>query len=257
MVTKMKCDYCGGLLSLEDEKCPHCGRPNEHARKHIEDMRRYEGEFEKTKKYVYEKTGIYTQIAVRTVILAILVILSVGLFVLNDNAYSITRDLARSSAEKKYGEYSQIMDGYLAEENFVAFSSFCEAHSLSSYEGAYAPKYWQVIPTATFYVQVMDELYQYAFPGSYTLDQLPEWTADTMKYFYKNLEDAYVAYSAETVDDPAIAEALDAMEETVKRFLVTYCGFTEEEAEAMHNMSDARRQLLLEEKWEDMQSNEQ
>ena len=37
----MKCEYCLGPLSLEDEVCPHCGRPNKHAKQHIRDMKRY------------------------------------------------------------------------------------------------------------------------------------------------------------------------------------------------------------------------
>lgn len=45
----MKCEFCGGTLSLENEYCPHCGRPNEHARKHIEDMRHYDSVYEETK----------------------------------------------------------------------------------------------------------------------------------------------------------------------------------------------------------------
>lgn len=45
----MKCKYCGGEISLEDVKCPYCGRENEEAVQHIKDMQYYQGEFEKAK----------------------------------------------------------------------------------------------------------------------------------------------------------------------------------------------------------------
>lgn len=246
----MKCDYCGGTLSLENENCPHCGRPNPHARQHIEDMRRYEGEFERTKKYVYDKTKTYTQIVVRMIILAALVILSVGLFVLADNAYSLLRDWERNKSEKKYNEYSKILDEYLEEENFRAFVSFCEAHNLESFQGAYTSKYQRVIWVSRYYVYLMDYLSDYAFPKSYTTQKQAKWVADEMEYFYQYLDQDPADYYMEVEDDPMVAQALDTMGKNVEQFLTVYCGFTEEEAQSMREMSSARRQLLLEEKLE-------
>lgn len=253
----MKCDFCGASLSLEDENCPHCGQPNAHAKQHIEDMRRYQGEFEKTKQYVYDKTKVYTQVTVRMIILAVLVILSVALYILGDNAYSLRRDWTRSRADKKYDEYSHIMDDYLSEEDFRAFSSFCEAHELDSYDGAYAAKYGQIIPVSRYYVQLMDYLSQYAFPKSYTSNQQAEWTADAMMYFYKYMNQAPVSYAVQVVDDPLVDQAMDTMEENIKQFLIVYCGFTKEETESIHEMSDAKRRVLFEEKLEERLQNEQ
>ena len=44
----MKCQYCGGDISLEDRICPHCGRLQENAVRHDEEMKRYEAAFEDT-----------------------------------------------------------------------------------------------------------------------------------------------------------------------------------------------------------------
>ena len=253
----MKCDYCGGTLSLENENCPHCGRPNPHARQHIEDMRRYEDEFERTKKYVYDKTKTYTQIVVRMIILAALVILSVGLFVLADNAYSLTRDWARSQSAKKYNEYSKILDGYLEEGNFRAFVSFCEAHNLEAYQSVYEAKYEKVIWVSRYYVYLMNYLSDYAFPKSYTAQQQAKWVADEMEYFYQYLDQDPIFYYEEVEEEPVAAHALDRMEKNVEQFLIVYCGFTGEEAQSMREMSSARRQLLLEEKLEGRLANEE
>ena len=102
----MKCEYCNGNLSLEDEYCPHCGKPNKHARKHIDDMRRFQGEFEDTRKYVRDKTIGYTEITVRVVILSILIVLILVFFAVGANAWEINREIKKKSAEKKFEEYS-------------------------------------------------------------------------------------------------------------------------------------------------------
>ena len=245
----MKCGYCGGALSLEDERCPHCGQLNQHAQKHIADMRKYKGEFEHTKNYVYEKTRLYTQITVRMIILAVLAILTVGLYVLRDNAYSISRDWVRSDAAKRYEQYSKELDGYLAEENFRAFSSFCEAHRLDSYEGKYAPKYGRVIRVVNSYIYLYDSLIKYAFPESDITIEQAKLTADDMSYFYRNL-DYTPGYGVEDENDPAVTKAIETMVDNVERFLMTYCGFTQEEAESMRELSEARRIVMLEEKLE-------
>ena len=46
----MKCPHCGAQIGLEEKYCPFCGLPNEFARKHQEDMDRYEQEFQQTQR---------------------------------------------------------------------------------------------------------------------------------------------------------------------------------------------------------------
>lgn len=246
----MKCEYCGGTLYLEDENCPYCGRPNPHARQHIEDMRRYEGEFESTKKYVYDRTRTYTQVVVRVVVLALLVIMSVGLYILEDNTYTLIRRWERNRSDKRYDEYCKILDEYLEEENYRAFAGFCQVHMLDNYYGEYAEKYGKLIWANRYYVYLMDYLSAYAFSNDYITDLQPKWVAEEMEYFYRNLEEAPVAYIAEVTDDPLITEALDKMEKNVQDFLIVYCGFTREEAQSMRDLNNAKRQILLEEKLE-------
>ena len=253
----MKCEYCGGTLYLEDENCPYCGRPNPHAKKHIEDMRRYQGEFENTKKYVYDKTRTYTQVVVRMVILAVLVILSVGLYVLDDNMHTLIRRWEQNRSVKKYDEYCKILDGYLEEEDYRAFSVFCQAHMLDNYYGEYAEKYGKLIWANRYYVYLMDYLSDYAFPKRYTTNLQAKWVAEEMEYFYKYLENPPVAYMTDVTDDPMVTQALEKMEKNVQDFLIVFCGFTREEAQSMRDMNNAKRQILLEEKLEGRLINEE
>ena len=59
----MKCPHCGSPMGLEDEFCSFCGKPNEFAKKHQEDMKHYHKEFKETQEKVYKKTvGIFSYV---------------------------------------------------------------------------------------------------------------------------------------------------------------------------------------------------
>lgn len=254
----MKCEHCGANLTLEEENCPFCGQPNPHARQHIRDMRRYQNEFEDAKEHVYKSTKLYTQIVVRVGILAVLAILSVVLFVLADNAYSFMRDREEKRSAKNYEEYSRILDGYLEEENFRAFEIFCEEHVLRSYDDPYAPKYGKIISVSRSYVYLMDYLWRYAYPLSYTTIQQAELVSDGLENFYRELNEEWAAlYGVATVQDEKVTAAMEKMEENVRDFLYIYCGFTREEADSIPELSKAKRMLLLEEKLEGRLSDEE
>lgn len=247
----MKCEYCGGTLYLEDENCPYCGRPNPHAQKHIEDMRRYKGEFESTKKYVYDRTKIYTQVVVRVVVLALLIILSVGLYTIENNARLYAWRWEQNRSIKRYDEYCKILDEYLEGENYRDFAEFCRVHQMDSPYGVYGQKYGKLIWADKSYVSLMNYLSEYAFSNNYTTHLQPKWVAGEMESFYMYLDHAPVSYVPEVTDNPLITEALDKLEKNVQDFLIVYCGFTKEEAQSMKDMNNAERQILLEEKLEE------
>ncbi|MBO5143084.1 MAG: hypothetical protein J6C46_08910 [Clostridia bacterium] len=71
----MKCSYCGGPLNLEEEVCAYCGAKNEQAVKHIENMKKYSRDYEKTKKDVYTTAKKNTSLTVKSLIIAVLLIL--------------------------------------------------------------------------------------------------------------------------------------------------------------------------------------
>lgn len=243
----MQCEYCGSPLSLEDEVCPHCGQPNKHAQKHLADMRRYQGEFESTKRRVYEKTDLHNQVLVRLIFLAVLVLLSTGLFWLADNVFSIQRSLSQRKADRAYEANAQLLDGYLEEGNFQAFDAFCQANYITSYEGAYAAKYGRAIRASSAYVQLMNQLEEDVFLWDASEAVRQKWLGDAFDYFYQSLAYEPYAFTQET-EDPLVAQALGQMEVNVEQFLVSYCAFTPEEAAGMKDLSLAGRAVLLEQR---------
>ena len=52
----MKCKFCGSNLGIEDEFCPHCGKPNDQFEGNRAEMKEYKEEFEKTKEEVKESS---------------------------------------------------------------------------------------------------------------------------------------------------------------------------------------------------------
>ncbi len=46
----MKCKFCGSNLGIEDEFCPHCGKPNDQFEGNRREMKEYKKELEDTKK---------------------------------------------------------------------------------------------------------------------------------------------------------------------------------------------------------------
>ena len=89
----MNCKYCGGTLSLEDHFCPHCGKPNEHAKQHAKDMEAYKSRFDTTQGEVYKVTRNYSEITAHAVIITVLVVLILVVLFVTRSAYAIKRNI--------------------------------------------------------------------------------------------------------------------------------------------------------------------
>lgn len=248
----MKCENCGGNLSLEDLTCPHCGTVNKHAQQHVRDMERYHGAFQDTREKVYSVTRKYAGIAVRAGVIAGLLILTVVFAVVGARSYEIKSSLAKSRAERKFAEYSAILDGYLEEEDYLAFHAFAEANDIWGYDSPYE-KYMPVLRASSQYAYLYEAILraytvrqQEESEEGYAADQI-KWTAEQLNYFYDSLDMEQYSYY-EDANSQENREALERMEDHVKVLLRTYCGLTPEDAEGLRELSEARRAVLLEER---------
>jgi len=248
----MKCENCGGNLSLEDVACPYCGTVNKHAQQHVRDMKRYHGEFQSTRKNVYAVTRKYAGITVRAVVITILVILTVILGVVASESYSIKRNIRQKQAQRHFNEYTNQMEQYLAEEDYLAFHAFVEAHYIDGYDTSYE-KYIPSIRAASQYFNLYETIMgaytqlQWDYADQETFERQTAYVAEQLDYFYETLDmESYSYY--EGVDSRLNRKALAGMEYNVKALLQTYCGLSPEEAEGLSELSDAKRMLLLEER---------
>ena len=72
----MKCNFCGSNLGIEDEFCPHCGKPNDQFEGNRAEMKEYKEEFEKTKEEVKESSKTNSRIG-RLIVIGVLSLISI------------------------------------------------------------------------------------------------------------------------------------------------------------------------------------
>lgn len=248
----MKCENCGGNLSLEDVACPYCGTVNKHAQQHIRDMKRYQGEFQSTRKNVYAVTRKYAGITVRAVVITALVILTVIMGVIASESYSIKRNIRQKQAERHFDKYAAQMETYLADEDYLAFHAFAEAHYIDGDDTSYE-KYIPAIRVSSQYFYLYETIMgaytrlHRDYADQETLERQTEYVAEQLNYFYEALDMENYSYY-EGADSQLNRDALAGMERNAKALLQTYCGISPEEAENLAELSGAKRMVLLEER---------
>ncbi|MGN0420773.1 MAG: hypothetical protein ACI4E4_10070 [Acetatifactor sp.] len=248
----MKCEFCYGTLTLEDEYCPCCGKPNAAAKQHIEDMKHYKGEFESTQKYVKEKTGIFSQITVRVVIIAVLIVLIIGALILMNSAWNIVMGMKRSYAEEHHQEFTAIMDRYLEERDYSAYDQFCSANHLRFYDSEHFAKYDKLQLPISYYTAAIDSLQKYReFDPNTFQDYTMRSLMDSLNGFYTRFNKRNDRETWEKDDRTLFLQVIETMEQELRSYLVVYCGFTKEEADSLSELTDARRAVLFEDKWEE------
>ena len=179
----------------------------------------------------------------RVIICALLVIFSILLLVLGGNAYSFIYSVQSKNADAHAAEYSKILDQYLEEENFQAFSRFIQEKGIRTYGDVYG-KYSKVRSLADTYNSVWNDILDLYNPPAYSeFDRRLDMFSDDLDYFYNALE-------RETWNEGEDAEiyltAADRMEENVQLLIRTYLGLTDEQAQSLKSLSKGRRAVLIE-----------
>ncbi len=239
----MKCEFCGGDLSLEAANCPYCGQVNKHARQHIKDMKRYRREFEKTKKGVYSATQKYSQFTAKIVIAAVMVVVIGILWYLYEQAYSIHWDWKQANAKRNEKEYSELLDQYLEEERFWEFYNFYDEERITyEYSSDSYGDYRYLCTVVDYYNHFTEEMMVYASGAEDSVEYLCSY----LNHFYE-----YSVYEEEKEDNrQENLDALATMHKDVVQMLCTYCNLTPEEAASLKSMSEAKRTVMIEERME-------
>lgn len=253
----MKCENCGGNLTLEEAFCPHCGSVNQLAQKHAQDMKRYQGEFQNAQSRVNRMTGNYAGITVRAAVIALLLIIIVVFMVLGAKGYEIQAAIYQNKANRNFDRYSGIMDEYIAEEKYLEFTAFWEALRARDYDSPYE-KYAPVIGAGRQYAYLYEGImsaYLDAWDSYGNNDFYIENIAGQLEYFYDTLDFERYSYY-EGTDTAENRAALAQMEANVRAWLQAYCGLTEEDMKSWDTLSKAKRIVLLEERMQDGEGSE-
>lgn len=242
----MKCKYCGGPLSLEDEYCPHCGALNQEARQHIEDMKRYNRAFHRTRSQVLDETGRQSRRHGQALVLVLLIVFNVLLLAGHGAMYDLeywwssvraglhAREYAGKLSELEAdGNYRELKD-YYSENNLYMADELREFNAVDNCARNYAAIYecimWLSDPE-------VEELY-------YTEGELVERLAENIVWFYEELDREEDGYNPEQFT-AAHKEALTDMEARIRAMLEAYCNMTKQDLDQLSQASSQELMLLI------------
>lgn len=242
----MKCEICSAPVTLEDEFCPYCGALNKPARQHIEDMQRYNRDYQKTRAEVLRNVDRSSRRHGYILAILALVVLNVVVFTAQFFDYEI-EDLRRTlqvrrnatayeremAAMEAAGDYSLMQRVYNREwlydgsENLRSYNYVCDmAGDLERIEDNL---FYLCHPEVPNYMEPDEEL-----------DRL----ANYIVYFYENWKWQDESYSQQYFAEPHLA-AMKDMKRCVETELQRYAGLTDEEIEKLPDMKKTELLLLL------------
>ena len=242
----MKCKYCGGDVSLDDHFCPHCGRPVEQSQRHQLEMEQYETEFEETKQEALEKvsgsSGGGTAVGIRLAAIAVLIIATFAAAILLD-PYNAAQRRAARDVRKHLSEYTQQVETYLENRDYMALNTFVNVHDL--YDADQFREYSEIFQTVSNYTRIYQGLQELAFENEDT-SSLYNVKSLSRNYnsFYEVLNGKHYSW---TEDIEKTETVCAQMEEDLAVLVQRYLGLTKEEADSLRELSDSRRTVMLEE----------
>ena len=241
----MKCTYCGGEVGLEESVCPYCGRPNEQAVKHVQDMHRFSRRFEDTKTQVLGKARSYSQIVPRILILLFLVIACVVMVIIKESAYGMPEKSRRRAAERNVSTVSAALDACLEQSDYIAFASTFEYNGIRTYGGSFED-YREVFWCADYYKDIVVRLEKILLnadretwiknSASYDIRSF----CQTIGYFQDSLKTA-----ERNLSEGPMLDHVHAMRDNLEQMLSLYFGI--EEPEGFLSLSENRMSAMLEE----------
>ena len=158
----MKCNFCGSNLGIEDEFCPHCGKPNDQFEGNRAEMKEYKEEFEKTKEEVKESSKTNSRIG-RLIVIGVLSFIIIAMLIgIHDYSDFDTRERNRNKRIEDYvSEHKDEIDAKLIEfednRDYLAMDYFVLNYRLRS-NSDYYPEYGKVFAASIQYRVIHDDI---------------------------------------------------------------------------------------------------
>ena len=246
----MKCKNCNANLQIEDEKCPYCGAENPFAKKHRADMKKYAGEFASTRSEVLENSSRFNRYTVKITIVAVLVALCVGAFMLQLNAYSVKEYFRDRNIGLHKNEHISRVTELLDDGNYIGASNYVNAHNISYVDPI--KDYNELFQILRDYNYITDDISAIItwdkFEHHYQQkDEVFNRISQNIKFLYDETIPRQYAYEGSYSEDKlAYMQAILADMEMLLR---AYMGLKDEDFTELYELSDIKRTLLLEERY--------
>ncbi len=252
----MKCEYCAGDMSIEDANCPHCGAVNPFYEAHRKDMANYAKRFANTEREVVETTKKFTYKTVVITIISVLVVLNLVMGILLANVRDFTYEMERNKNKKNVDAIAEQMGEYEENEEFVDMFYYNNSILMSPYN---TPLYeYDAILRAASYYQDMNATLTDMMGRTYNSSSYyAEKYARNMQRLYETVDE----WEKQNEDDERFSdkhkEALQKLIEKGEFLLLNYCNLKEEDLEEFREVSEAKKTIILEERLEEVFTDEE
>lgn len=244
----MKCKHCGNQLSIEDERCPFCGKINEQAQKHSKAMRRYSKEFKKAKQQVANTNHLIKSFTVFLIIAVILAMGNAAVLYLRYHAWDICMDLEEKQVKRNAVFYERTLSEALDEEDLFTINWYYTHKDLYSIDKLHRFSFFSRIGSeyTRIYQSVMD-IYDADIVGlSDSNDQLLSTAGNAIADFYKSYDLLTDTYSdiVSSLNESELDQA-EKIKEKLELFLGVYCNIPAEQLAKLPDSSELQIALIL------------
>ncbi len=240
------CRYCGATLPDDAAICPICGlsATGEFQTPAANHKITYQTQIQRNGKSIRRGKPI----VIKLVILAVLLLAIFVCFFVASQSHVVPNSRLEREAKTNYAEYSQQLDSYLSEENYINFNIFWEQKKLSSCDTNLYDKYYPVSRLTSTYAYLYNDIVSAAFPTEYdNRETVIQSIASDLERFYEYNDLEYFSHY-EAYNRPANVQAAARMEANIHNMLRTYCGLTDDDVNSLKDMSKNRIIILLEER---------
>ena len=247
----MKCEYCGNNLSLEDEKCPYCGKENKLAKKHNRDMEKFENDYASVKKEVLANSRRFNGFAVRITVIAVLIALIACTLVGLANSYDIKELREERKIHAHLNEHKSRINELMSSEDYLGVyyyfyvNGLAYSRNLRDYEIAYS--------ASSQYKNLLDYIYYlYKDDPYYTREETIGSIAAVAERLNEIREPMSDYDRKNYYTDEQVVEYVNSLADHSMLLIKGYFGLSDEDMEKFKSLSRARKQLMLEEGWENV-----
>ena len=242
----MKCEFCAGDLSIEDEICPHCAASNPFYEAHRRDMQRFEKKYNETERKVIEKADKSTKRSFYVAVIAVLILANIVCLIVL--AAADEHRYMRKDAEnrKHQKEYMKEAEDLLSEGKYMEFYSLMSDKYAYYYENPMR-KFSGVEMVANYYKTIQANL-AYIISGESYYQGNEEYArriSDALGNIYKERYE-YSEYAAEDTHTDEMLSYMDGMLDEVHLEINTYLGIDMDTISTLKDLSPAKRQVIIE-----------